>query len=325
MSHDIANTNGRPAIAYYGETPWHGLGTRLDHPANAEEAINAAGLNFNVSLHSLQTESGIAVPSRQAVIRSDTNAVLGVVSDSYTPIQNAECFSFLDSLAAHGGVEYHTAGALGRGEKVWMLAKLPGEIRLKESADVTEQYLLLSNSHDGRSALRVFFTPIRVVCANTLGAAERRGRGSGVSIVHKGDVRARADEARELLELASRFYRQTSELANVLASYYPTGLELERYFAQLYPDREGLTSSRSKNIRTQLMHLFEHGRGQNIPETRLTAWSAFNAVTEFVDHHRSTRGVSVAAKKANRLNSAWFGSGARIKIEAWSAALDMAM
>ncbi len=316
MSHDIAQTNGRPAMAYFGETPWHGLGTKLDNPANAEEAIEAAGLNYRVDLQDLKTETGISIPSRKAVIRSDTDDVLGVVSDSYTPIQNAECFSFLDSIVAMEALEYHTAGALGKGEKVWMLAKLPGEIRLKESEDLTEQYLLLSNSHDGRSALRVFFTPIRVVCANTLGAAERRGRGNGVSIVHKGDVRARAAEARELLGLASRFYRQTSELANTLASYYPTGQELKRYFEQLYPDRDGMVNARSKNIRAKLFQLFEHGRGQNIPETRLTAWSAFNAVTEFVDHHRSSRGPDGSSQRANRLNSAWFGSGARIKADA---------
>ena len=325
MSHDIAQTNGRPAIAYFGETPWHGLGTKLDQPANAEKAIAAAGLNYRVDLQVLTTNTGIEIPSRKAVVRSDTNEVLGVVSNSYAPIQNTECFSFLDSIVAIGDVEYHTAGALGKGEKVWMLAKLPGEIRLKDSEDVTEQYLLLSNSHDGQSALRVFFTPIRVVCANTLGAAERQGRGSGVSIVHKGDVRSRAAEARELLGLATRFYKQTSELANTLVSHYPTRQELERYFEQLYPDRDGLVNARSKNIRAQLFHLFEHGRGQNIPETRLTAWSAFNAVTEFVDHHRSSRGADESSKRENRLNSAWFGSGARIKAEAWSAALDMAM
>jgi phage/plasmid-like protein (TIGR03299 family) len=325
MSHDIARTNGRPAMAYFGETPWHGLGTRLNKPVNAEQAIEAAGLNYRVELEDLTTSRGISIPSRKAVVRLDTDEVLGVVSDSYSPIQNSECFSFLDSIVAIGEVQYHTAGALGKGEKVWMLAKLPGEIRLKDSDDVTEQYLLLSNSHDGRSALRVFFTPIRVVCANTLGAAERRGRGSGVSIVHKGDVRGRAAEARELLGLAARFYTQTAELANTLASYYPTRPELDRYFEQLYPDRNSTSNSRSKNIRSQLLHLFEHGRGQNIPQTRLTAWSAFNAVTEFVDHHRSSRGPNESTKRANRLNSAWFGSGARIKTEAWSAALDMAM
>ena len=325
MAHDISTTNGKPAIAYFGDTPWHGLGTRLEEPANAELAIQAAGLDYQVELQEMTTPRGSVVPGRKAVVRSDTDDVLGVVSDSYTTIQNHECFSFLDSIVSAGELKYHTAGALGKGEKVWMLAKLPGEIRLKDSEDVTEQYLLLSNSHDGRSALRVFFTPIRVVCANTLGAAERRGQGSGVSIVHKGDIRSRAAEARDLLGLASKFYSQTAELANVLASYYPTKNELDRYFEQLYPDRDAGSSARAKNVRAQLMHLFEHGRGQQIPETRLTAWSAFNAVTEFVDHYRSCRGDSELSRRANRLNSAWFGSGVELKAQAWAAALDMAI
>lgn len=100
-----------------------------------------------------------------------------------------------------------------------MLAKLPGEIRIKESEDVTKQYLLLSNSHDGRSALRVYFTPIRVVCANTLGVAERRSRGQGVSIMHKGDLPSKVAEAQNVLGFAKRFYYSLDEKINRLASH----------------------------------------------------------------------------------------------------------
>ena len=92
-----------------------------------------------------------------------------------------------------------------------MLAKLPGEIRVKNSDDVTQEFLLLSNSHDGSSSLRVFFTPIRVVCANTLGIAERRSQGQGVSIIHKGDLATKVGEAQEILGFANRFYDDLGE------------------------------------------------------------------------------------------------------------------
>ena len=324
MAHDLATTNGRTAMMYTGETPWHGLGTKLDEPATAAEAIEAAGLNYEVELRSLVTDDGISVPDRKAVIRRDTDAVLGVVGNSYQPVQNHQCFGFLDAVVADGQLRYHTAGALGKGQKVWMLAKLPGEIRVKDSEDVTEKYLLLSNSHDGTSALRVFYTPIRIVCANSLGAAERRGRKEGVSIVHKGDLRAKVAEAQEILGLAKRFYDDVGEHIDRLASHYPSRQQLEEYFTSLYPDAPNAKNRRAENVRSELFRLFEDGRGQNIPEVRMTTWAAFNAVTEFVDHFRSTRGRTPQAKASRRLDSAWFGSGARLKAEAWTAALEMA-
>ena len=324
MSHDLAITNGQTAMMYAGETPWHGLGTKLEEPASAAEAISAAGLDYVVQLESLTTANGIPVPKRKAVIRTDSNTVLGVVGNSYQPVQNHQCFGFLDDMVAEGEIRYHTAGALGQGEKIWMLAKLPGEIRVKESEDVTEQFLLLSNSHDGSSALRVYFTPIRVVCANTLGMAERKSRGQGVSIIHKGDLTAKVAEAQEILGLAKYFYRNLDRRINRLAWHYPTRGQLETYFSMLYPDNPESKNQRSANIRKELFHLFEHGRGQNIPETKLTTWSAFNAVTEFVDHHRSTRGRTYQEKASRRLESAWFGSGAKLKADAWTMAVEMA-
>ena len=326
MAHDLATTTeGKVSMMYAGETPWHGLGTKLDQPASSQEAIEAAGLNYRVDLKPIYTGDGTLIPKRKAVVRDDSHEVLGVVGNSYQPVQNFRSFGFLDSLVADGQLRYHTAGALGKGEKIWMLAKMPGEIRIKDSEDVTEQFLLLSNSHDGSSALRVFFTPIRVVCANTLGLAERRGRGQGVSVIHKGDLAAKVGEAQKMLGLASRFYDSLEDRINQLANHYPSRQQLATYFERLYPDQDGAKNKRAENVRSELFRLFEEGRGQEIPETKLTTWAAFNAVTEFVDHHRSTRGKSERERASSRLESAWFGSGASLKARAWDEALDLAV
>jgi phage/plasmid-like protein (TIGR03299 family) len=310
-------------MMYSGDTPWHGLGTKLYEPATAALAIGKAGLNFGVQLRSLVTAEGIAVDQRKAVVRTDTNDVLGVVGNSYQPVQNHQCFGFLDAIVAEGELKYHTAGALGKGERIWMLAKLPGEIRINDSEDVTEKFLLLHNSHDGTSSLRVFFTPIRVVCANTLAMAETRSRGSGIAIAHKGNLVSKIAEAQEILGFAKRFYDDAEEKINRLASFHPSRQQLEDYFYNLYPDADDAGRFRARNIRRELIRLFEYGRGQEIPQTKLTAWSAFNAVTEFVDHHRQTRGQSYYDKVSARLKSAWFGSGAKLKTEAWKQALEM--
>jgi len=225
---------------------------------------------------------------------------------------------------AEGRVEYHTAGALGKGERIWMLAKLPGHIRVRGSEDITEKYLLLSNAHDGTAALRVFFTPVRVVCSNTLSMAHRRGEGKGISIMHKGDLGAKVREAQKVLGLAARFYDDVQIKADALAGYFPTKRQLGYYFRELVPNPAEGSRTRARNVRKRLWELFEQGKGQDIQDIRYSAWAAYNAVTEFTDHHRPTRAKTESERASRRLYSQWFGSGARLKARAWDLALAMA-
>lgn len=313
-------------MMYVGnDVPWHRWGTQLDEPATARDAIEAAGLNYQVELKPLQTTDGNDVLFRKAAVRMDTNAVLGVVGNGYVPVQNYQAFGFLDAVVSDGKLRYHTAGALGKGEKIWMLAKLPGHIRVKNSEDIVDKFLLLSNAHDGSAALRVYFTPIRVVCQNTLALAERRNRGQGVSIVHKGNLQAKIREAQQVLGLATRFYEDAEQRINQLASHYPSLSQVSAYFRELYPDpEEGKDNTRAENIRSELHRLFEQGIGHDEPSIKNSSWTAFNAVTEFVDHIRPSRGGNNLEKDSSRLGSIWFGSGARLKKKAWELALDMA-
>jgi phage/plasmid-like protein (TIGR03299 family) len=324
MAHELATVNGRTSMMYTGDVPWHGLGTKLDAPATARETIEAAGLDYDVELFDMTTSAGIPVPSRKAVVRTDTNDVLGVVGNSYVPVQNRQAFGFLDAIAAEGGIRYHTAGSLRRGERIWLLGKLAGQIRVKGSEDLTEKFILLFNSFNGSSALRVFFTPIRVVCANTLAMADRSGKGEGISIRHQGNLPAKVREAQEVLGLARRYYDDLEIRLDFLAGHHPTAAQLGRYFEALYPDPDDGSNSRARNVRDSLYNLFERGKGQEIPTIRHSSFAAFNAVTEFVDHHRSSRGRTEHERGSNRLDSAWFGSGNKLKQHAFRLALDMA-
>ncbi len=323
--HNLAVTNGKTAMMYTGDVPWHRLGTKLDQPATAREAIEAAGLNYLVQLKQLMTSDGNDVTTRKAAVRTDTNEVLGVVGNGYSVVQNFQAFGFLDAIVADGGLRYHTAGALGKGEKIWMLAKLPGHIQVKNSADIVDKFLLLSNAHDGSAALRVYFTPIRVVCQNTLSLAERRSHGQGVSILHKGDLETKIKEAQQVLGFATRFYDDAAEQINRLASHYPSQAQVSAYFQEIYPDpEEGKDNARAANIRQELHRLFEEGIGHDEPAIKSSTWVAFNAVSEFVDHVRPGRGSNDADRASRRLDSIWFGSGARLKQRAWNLALEMA-
>ena len=133
-------------------SPWHNMGSELANPATATEAIESAGLDYTVVKKPLKEVVGLDQPAdvsdRWATVRTDTGDVLGIVGDSYQPIQNRDAFRFFDTLVGADEAIYETAGVIGRGERIWILVKLPGFITVHGN-DIVGKYLLLSNSHDG--------------------------------------------------------------------------------------------------------------------------------------------------------------------------------
>lgn len=152
----------------------------------ARELLEAAGLSWSVELVPAFAE-GRAIPRARAVVRSDRREPIAVVGLRYAPVQNADAFAFLDGLVGAGRAVYETAGMSGGGRRVWVQARLPGDVWVTREDNVGK-YLTLVNSHDGGGSLRAFFTPRRIVCSNTLRAALREGARAGVSIRHVGDV-----------------------------------------------------------------------------------------------------------------------------------------
>ena len=319
MAHQLATSNGRISMMYHGETPWHRLGTMLSQPPTSAEAMAEAGLDYEVIGSPVYTRNPqgveIPLPDHRMNVRADDGRCLGMVSRQYRVIQNREAFNFLDALVAEGDLRYHTAGALGDGERVWMLAKLPREVRVRGTEDVTEQYLLLSNSHDGSQALRCFFTPIRVVCNNTLTAAIR-GHDRGITIRHTGDIAAKVDQARQVLGLAAGWFDGFGEGADAMAGHRPGRQQLASYFERVYPDPAKGDPAKARSARMTLQGLYTGGMGADMPGVEGTTWAAFNAVSELVDHH-------VGSTEARRLESAWWGEAVKVKERAWAAGLEL--
>jgi phage/plasmid-like protein (TIGR03299 family) len=155
---------------YTGETPWHGQGLALARPATLEEAITAGRLDWKVGEVDLLTADlpPSPVPMRKAIVRLDRppgheERVLGVAHRGFAPLQNRDGAMLFDAIFGRGAPVYHTGGYLGRGQVVWLLAKIdrPREIG---QGDVVQPYALFANSHDGSMAFHIKLTTVRVVC-----------------------------------------------------------------------------------------------------------------------------------------------------------------
>lgn len=310
MAHNINS------IMYYGQKPWHKLGVEVDKAQTSAEAITAAGLNWEAHLEPLYRKTGEQAEGVKLVTRSDNDAQLGSVGDVYTPLQNKDAFRFFDAVVGEKAAMYHTAGCLGQGEIVWLLAKLPGYIRVIGD-DVSEKYLLLTNSHDGTSSVRVLFTPIRVVCQNTLNIAIA-GANKTAKIKHSAQIGNKLDYVRDTIGLVSAQFSLFEEVAKQMTMKQVTNEALKAFITS-----SGLVpvvkygedpSTRASNIMEEVSALFEKGLGAEMKGVKGTAWGAFNAVVEYVDYKRATKGD-------NRAKSLLMGSGATVKQKAWDAAL----
>jgi phage/plasmid-like protein (TIGR03299 family) len=319
MSANLLIQNGQAAMFYIDEVPWHGLGTKLDQPATAQEAIEAAHLNWPVIKLPLSAGSKhIPVPDKFAVVRKAGNRVqksdpvLGVVGKDYTPLQNKDAFRFFDPIVGQNAAIYHTAGALGNGERVWILAKLPGHIRVVGD-DISEKYLLLSNSHDGKSSVQIKFTPVRVVCQNTLTLA--LSDGAVCRVVHHADIRRKLEQAHQMLGLITERFDEVEETFQSMSRVQMDTNRLAEYLTAVYPDsKEPEKMELVQRDRNWSEYFFDQGRGNRLPGVAGTLWAAFNGVTEWQDHRKSRQNEN------QRLVSTWFGGSYQTKARAFSVA-----
>src|SRR6476659_1783755 len=178
MGHQINFNENTQQHSFFSvkEKAWHGLGQIVsDHPSS-REALQFAGLDFEVAklpnLHRLPDGKEVTSENSFFTYRTDNQEILGDrLGSDYEVVQNKDAFSFFDAIVGHKeGILYETAGALGKGERIFITAKLPDYIRVGHD-DLIEKYLFLTTSHDGSGSITAAFTPIRVVCNNTLTVA----------------------------------------------------------------------------------------------------------------------------------------------------------
>lgn len=186
--------------------PWHGLGQIIQDAPTSEEAIKLAGLDWDVIPKPIYDGLGRELSGYKVNIRATDNKILGVVTDKYKVVQNRDAFAFTDALLGEG-VRYETAGSLASGKRVWMLARMEGTTLCEEDID---PYLVFTNSHDGKGAVRVAITPVRVVCQNTLNLALAKASRHW-SCSHMGDIDGKLEDARYTLASAERYMEALEE------------------------------------------------------------------------------------------------------------------
>lgn len=316
-------------MAYAGDKPWHDLGTEVPATVTAADMIRAAGLDWEIEkrpargAQPVRRTNGQDVYSRYELVRppgpgtEDEEVVLGIVSQRYQPLQNSEAFDFFDPIVDRKEAFFETAGALGQGERVWVLAKLPDVIQVVRGDDCC-RYLLLSNTHTGKGSVIVKFTSVRVVCQNTLVLALKGGQAE-FRVRHSRRVADRLRQTAELIAATTEVFKRSEAVFKKMAGWQLTTQRLTEYLEGVFP--KSAAQRRDDTQPPKWVHverLMEKVPDLQLPGVRGTLWAAYNAITRFEDYRQVRDEVAEA-----RLDRVWFGTSANVKLKAFTKAQEL--
>jgi phage/plasmid-like protein (TIGR03299 family) len=337
MAHRISKATGKAEFAYTGERPWHGLGEQVPGHMTVAEAF-ARVLPWTVSTRPVAypvSEGGAYVNvagNARAIVRDDTHTFLGMATKSYQPVQNAQAGEIVDALVAEGAECVETIGALDDGARCFTLVALDRTGFDVKAGDTVRPYFVLAWGHDGRHPVAGKLTTVRVVCHNTLTAAGfgegKWSASGGFSFKHHASAALRIDEAREALGLARRAVDATRAEYQALAAASITPLQAADYFKATLPapcdvdmsagvsDADLTRLAKWEGIQRQIGALYA-GAGEGAAPG--TAWGAYNAVTEYLDHVYPVLANGKVSRE--RQQSVLFGAYAGIRDTAYAGAL----
>ncbi len=358
MAHEITiRANDFAEMAYANdERAWHGLGQSFDpETASIEDVQRAAGMDWKILRSKVRYFADadgtkqLEIPDQHVLMRSDTKAALGIVSDKYKVVQPRHVLEFFRDLTEGAGFKMSTAGTLFGGKKFWALASI-GENAQILDRDMIKAYLLLVTSCDGSSSTIAKFVAERTVCNNTLTVGLAEG-GKSVKASHRSTFnpsavkdqlgiardgfgrmvddmqtlakvrmadREAADFVRNLLRPEEAAAKAAAEAAAVKAAGALNFAELMSRAARI-ADVEPADVKRAPRGEADILRLFRgDAKGSSIPGVQGTAYAMLNAITEYVDHHAS------AKTDSHRMASAWLNGGDDLKTTAFEQLLTMA-
>jgi phage/plasmid-like protein (TIGR03299 family) len=303
MAHNIHYNEQTKKHSFFSrqEKAWHGLGQIVQDYPTSVEALQFAGLDFDVrkAPNTHRLPDGREVISRTSFFtyRTDTGAILGdKLGADYQIVQNTDAFAFFDEIVGGDGIMYETAGALHDGQRVFITAKLPDYIKVG-NADFIEKYLFLTTSHDGFGSITAAFTPIRVCCNNTLNAA-LRNCSNAVKIRHTSNVQDRLKQAHKVLGISNTLSAELEQMFNHWSRVRITDREVKKLIElAMCPNRETLQNLQ-KGMAEELSTVFVNmcdsvyeyaltSPTQQEATTKGTLFGAYNAVTGYFQNVRN--------------------------------------
>jgi len=309
MAHQIYYNEQTQRHSFFSvkEKPWHNLGLIVEDYPTSAEAIAHAGLDFEVEKRRLFTPSSpivtqdfitagkLDIPDYCSTVRTDNDTVLGVVGKDYHIVQNRDAFSFFDSIVGGDGILYETAGALGNGAKIFITAKLPDYIRVGKE-DLIEKYLFLTTSHDGSGSITAAFTPVRIVCANTLNAA-MQSKTQTVRIRHTSNAKDRLEQAHKVMGISDTLAGSLEAIFNYWSKTRISDKEVKKLIQHaMAPGREvlkklqeGRNEELSACFNNMVDNAFEYAMShptQQTDTTKGTVFGAYNGVTGYFQNVR---------------------------------------
>jgi phage/plasmid-like protein (TIGR03299 family) len=328
MAHNLEQfEDGTTAFFTAREVAWHKLGTVTENALTAEDALQTAFLDWQViksdqpvsTMVPMFGESAMEQGSMEEVTHEDRFITyryhpkthkadaLGVVGNRYTPVQNADAFSFLNIVADESGAVFETAGSIDNGRKVFMTMKMPSGLNIG-GIDAIDMYLMAWNTHDGSSSFSVAVTPIRVVCQNTLTAALRQAK-SKYTIRHTPSSTGKIQAARDALGVTFKYSAEFEKEAELLLSQSMTDKQFVTLVETVVPldENSPRAITMAEQTRGTLMALWNAPTQANIKGTK---WAAYNTFVEYSDWAKPVRSKNSDVARAERIVN---GSGDRFK------------
>jgi len=307
MAHEIEiDKNGNAKMAYANQIPWHQLGVGMKGLQTAEVMLSAAQADFDVVLTKVAAVDNdnnfIYNPDGTPVILNESRATvrvnpdgsfdgLATVGTRFVIEQNKECLHrALDVVAASSGTAVvDTVGVLKGGREFFACLDL-GTLIIDPLGvnDKIERYLLVRNGHDGKTPITFANTPIRAVCKNTVIMGIKNARNT-FTAKHTRNSDKAIETARTVLnisvEWAEAFKANAEQLMRIPVS--AGSRQFDKVFDAVFPLESTATDRQRKyheDIQMTIRSLY--GSAKNAGGYGYNGWSTYNAIVEYLDHHR---------------------------------------